>query len=197
MNATTPKVLSIISTVVLLAAAGCDKSQHEAPPAQATAQGTARTAASTGTQTPPANAAPAESANADRYDVRSPKESVEVGKKAKIELAITPGDDLKINKEFPWKLEFSDHANVQLAQKTITDSQIELDDAEAIIPVMLEAGSPGVHTLKATADFSVCNDTKCYSIRQEQVRFEVAAQEKAGESAQPKSAEPTKSAEPN
>lgn len=182
MNASTRKLIGFIAAGLLIAAVGCDKSSGDT-----TTQKASATAATASDQSP--MPAPSESnstttsANAEHYDVRSAQQAIEVGKKAKVELAITPSDGLKINKEFPWKLEFSDTANVQLAQKAITGAQIDLDESEATFPVMLEASAAGEHKLAATGDFSVCNDTKCYSIRGEALEFTVEAKQAGSEQA--------------
>jgi hypothetical protein len=52
---------------------------------------------------------------------------------------------------------------------------IELKKSGASIPVKLKATAPGAHRLVATADFSVCNDSKCELYRDETVAFEIAA----------------------
>ncbi len=171
MNARKPKLAGLLATTLAIVglAGACDES--EAP--QATATSAETTSATENT------ARPSASSNEGRYEVRSAKAPVEVDKKAQVELAITPGDDLKINPEFPWKLEFSDNANVQIAQKTVSKAQIDLADTEATFPLLVEANAAGVHELKATGDFSVCKDTTCYSIRDEALTFELEATEES------------------
>ena len=170
--------LTTAALLLLAAGAGCDKTDSQS--AEATATGAT---SATGTSSANTNSANTNSANKQRYGVLSPREPVAVNKKAKVELAITPADGLKINKDFPWSLEFSETPGVQLAQKSISKAQIDLDDSKATIPVMLEASAAGAHTLEASADFSVCNDTKCYVIRDERLSFDLAAQEAAGDKA--------------
>jgi hypothetical protein len=121
------------------------------------------------------SAVPASAAHNDQYSLKSPAAPVVVGQKHRVELAVTPGDGLKINKEFPWKLEFSTPEGVQIAQKQVSGAQIDLADSQATIPLHLEAAVAGKHRLDATGDFSVCNDTKCYVIRDQPLSFKLAA----------------------
>ncbi|QDG54587.1 hypothetical protein FIV42_28730 [Persicimonas caeni] len=139
-----------------------------------------------------ANAEVARNYHEDKWNERSAQEPVPVGKKAKVELAVTPDGEFKINDEFSWKIEFADSPDVQLAQKTVTSDQIEFSEMEATFPLLLEAKAAGVHKLEATGNFSVCRDTLCVPIMEAPLSFEIEAagaapaaeageQEKAGE----------------
>lgn len=117
--------------------------------------------------------------NKDRYSVESPESAVDVGKTGTVEFAVKPSGGLKINHDYPWKVTFEDVEGVEIASKTVGSSKIELADEQATIPVQLRANAAGNHKLSATGSFSVCNDTKCYVMRDEKVEFELAAAEAA------------------
>lgn len=119
--------------------------------------------------------------NSDRYSVVSPKSSVDVGKTSTVEFQVKPASGLKINHEYPWKVTFEGAEAVEVASKTVGRSQIELEDDAATIPVQLRANAEGTHTLAAKGSFSVCNDTKCWVMRDESVEFELAAASESNE----------------
>jgi hypothetical protein len=175
----------LAATLLLLGLiAGCDSGDPTTSAKSGGAESSQVTASAQGVE---AGGAASQNPNADsdRYDVRSPEKAVSVGQKQTVELAITPGDGLKINKEFPWKLEFSPPKGVQLAQKRVSGDQIDLAESQATIPLHLEADAAGVHKLDATADFSVCNDTKCYVIRDQALSFDVKAEQAQTDQAGP------------
>jgi hypothetical protein len=169
--------LLVLSLLQIGLATGCDSSGPDADESQASQSQTKAAAVGATAASAAADRAgsASNSAHDDRYDLRSPDSPVIVGQKQKVELAITPGDGLKINKEFPWKFEFSAPEGVQLAQKQVAGAQIDLAESKATIPMHLEASQAGKHSLDATADFSVCNDTKCWVIRDQKVSFNLKA----------------------
>lgn len=154
-----------VAVAALSAMVGC-----EAEPANSSASAAANAPATAGESKQATN-------NEGRYSVVSPKSAVEVGKTGTINFAVKPSGGLKINHDFPWKVTFEDAEGVEIASRTVGGSKIELADDEATIPVQLRANTAGEHRLAATGSFSVCNDTKCYVMRDEKVEFELAAAE--------------------
>ncbi|MFP4598279.1 MAG: hypothetical protein ACOC9J_04565 [Persicimonas sp.] len=175
MNAQLPKPLLISALAVLAAVAsfGCDNPSNQADDS----------AASASAQAPVADPEADETANGrtakhtDRYAVRSPEQAIGASHKQEVELGITPADGLKINKEFPWKIELTQPEGVALAQTTFSKAQIDLGEEQATMAVFVESEQAGSHQIEATGDFSVCNDAECYVIRDEPIDFdlEVAA----------------------
>ncbi len=111
----------------------------------------------------------------DRYATKSPDDEAVVGQKTKVAFRIEPRGDLKINKEFPWKIEFQAPEGVELGATALDRSAIELTDSAATIPVDLTAAEAGQLKLAATGNFSVCNPQRCDILRDEPLEFSVVA----------------------
>jgi hypothetical protein len=182
MNAT-KSILSVTSNVLagaglssllaagflLLAASGCDKGA--APSAEQTSEAAGKAA----TPGPTDRAPSGSNLNEDRYELGAPSEPIAVGQETEVTLTITAADGLKINQEFPWSLSFSDAEGVELAQTDFNKEQLKLGQDTASIPLKLSASSPGEHSLEAVGNFSVCNDTQCYVIRNQKLAFNIEA----------------------
>lgn len=186
MNRRSSNLVAMLSGAALLAsvAAGCDKSADTKQAPEAVSP----QAAASGSESPPEEAAPkslcdkrsSAPAHQNRYAVESPSGKIPVGKKQKVELVIKPASGLKINDEFPWKLEVCDAQGVQLARKAFAKKDIELAEKAATVPVFVEAGAEGPHKLQVAGDFSVCTDKECYVIRNEPLAFNLEATAAAG-----------------
>lgn len=92
-----------------------------------------------------------------------------------VALNIKPSAGFKINKRYDWSFEFHPHDAVTLENPKIEGDALQLEDGQATIPVKVTAASAGEHTLKATGNFSVCNDDKCELYRDREVTFKMAA----------------------
>jgi hypothetical protein len=157
------RALTILAMLALGTAVGCDQNTGE----------TDESASATAPEkTQPESKS---SNNQDRYSVTSPGTAVTVGKTQTVEFEVKPASGLKINHDYPWKVSFESAEGVEIASKTVGGSKIELADEAATIPVQLRASAAGEHKLAARGSFSVCNDTKCYVMRDEAVEFELAA----------------------
>ncbi|AWV89581.1 hypothetical protein [Bradymonas sediminis] len=160
----------LIASVALVLVAACDKSAPESPTAQA-----------------PVNSIPTnpggadEDLNADRYALGAPKDAIAVGQKSEVALTIEAADGLKVNEEFPWSITFEDTEGIEIAQKEFKMDELKLENRLASIPVTVSASAPGKHTVNAVGNFSVCNDTQCYVIRNQKLAFNIEAA--AGEDA--------------
>lgn len=161
--------------IALAVASSCQTNQEQPAPASANA---------------PTETSESSTNNRDRYSVESPKSSLPVGTTQTVEFAVKPASGLKINHDYPWKVTFEDAQGVEIASKTVGSDAIELTDDAATIPVQLRASAAGEHKLAARGSFSVCNDTKCYVMRDESVQFELAAADE-----QPSQAQPSEGAE--
>lgn len=162
----------LLAALALLVAA-CEKDapapeQHEAE-------------ASAPTQAAPT---PDEDLNADRYELVGPRAPVSVGEASDVTLSIKAADGLEINHEFPWSIEFSDADELELEQTTFAGGALQLGERSAEIPLKMAPNSPGEHTLEAVGNFSVCNDTQCYVIRDQKLAFNIEVAEADEQSAQ-------------
>lgn len=175
MNTQLPKplLISALAVLAVVVSFGCDTPSDQKDDSAASARAEAPVADQQEDQAATERSAK----HTDRYGVSSPEQAIGAGQKQKIELGITPAGGLKINKEFPWKIELTQPEGVALAQTSFSKSQIDLGEDQATMAVFVESEQPGDHQIEATGDFSVCNDTECYVIRDEPLDFnlEVAA----------------------
>lgn len=156
------RLLAILLMVAgLLAVAACEKDPAQSPVAQA--------------PTHAIPAAPAEDLNADRYQLGGPDGPITVGDSSAIALTIEAADGLKVNEEFPWSIAFEDTPGVEIAKKEFKMDELDLETRRASIPLTVSASQPGKHLLNAVGNFSVCNDTQCYVIRNQKLAFHVEA----------------------
>lgn len=109
------------------------------------------------------------------YTTSGPAGAVTVGEPADVTLSVKPSDGFKINKDFRWNFEFQPNDAVEFAAAKVESDQLQLEDAGASIPVKVTAKSAGEHTVKATGNFSVCNDDKCELYRDQEVAFTISA----------------------
>ncbi len=177
MNAQLPKplLISALAVLAVVVSFGCDNPSNQTEEPAASARAEAPVADDEADKADSTRKAK----HTNRYDVSSPEQAIGAGQKQKVELGITSADGLKINKEFPWKIELTQPEGVAFAQTTFSKSQIDLGEKQATMAVFVEAEQAGAHQIEATGNFSVCNDTECYVIRDEPLDFnlEVAAAE--------------------
>ena len=115
------------------------------------------------------------------YSMRVDDGSVDVDSESRVELRVLPGDDLKVNLDYPWAIEFDETDGVSLGATRLRIGDLDLDEERAIIPVDVTATEAGRHTLTGKADFSVCNDDICEILRGEPVEIVVEAREASPE----------------
>ena len=111
------------------------------------------------------------------YTVRIDQESVQVGEPVEVALSIEPGKDLKINLDFPWKVEMQATDSVSFPTTNFASSDIKLSEERATVPLVLNVAKAGDYDVEAIADFSVCNDDRCEILRGERVIVKVRAVE--------------------
>ena len=165
MKTRTNILLSIL--VAALAVTGCKKNASGPVAAADEPSGTSAETAE----------APAVVKSDALYDTASPTAAVKVGEPSEVALKIEPSDGFKINKEFRWNFEFHPSDAVEFESAKISSDALALEDAGATIPLKLTAKSAGEHKLKATGDFSVCNEDKCELYRDQEVAFTLQAED--------------------
>ncbi len=166
--------LLIVACLGALALAGCDKTPQATSKPAATDKAAAQPAAPAAPSAQPADQ-PTTGDNDEHYELHSPDHPVPVGQKAKVELSVTAADGLHVNQDFPWSFDFDQPQGVQLAQTKVAKGQIQFSHSVAKIPMYVEASTPGKHSLEATANFSVCDPSQCYVIRNQRVAFTIEA----------------------
>ncbi|MFW5968271.1 MAG: hypothetical protein ACOCV2_12170 [Persicimonas sp.] len=157
----------LLAPVLLVGLVGCENRNDAAPSEAASAS-----EPSAGGEAP-ANAP----GGSEHYRLKSASETIAVDQKSQSGVTIEPTGDLKINEEFPWKIEFAPSDGVELAQGAFEKSDLELSEKAAEIPLLLEVDEAGEHTLEASGDFSVCTDSECFVMRDESLTFEIDAEE--------------------
>jgi hypothetical protein len=118
----------------------------------------------------------------DRYStVVKPKE-VPVGETTPVTLSIEAGSGLHPNREYPgWSFTWKETPDWKVAPTKVAQGDITLGDRRAYFRADVTPKKPGAVELKATGDFSVCNDQTCHILRGEEVAFQIKAKQKGSE----------------
>ncbi len=110
------------------------------------------------------------------YVVEGPSAPAAVGSKQDVAFKIKAKPGWKINKEYDWSIDFEGGDGVVLETTEVGSSEIILTDAEAQIPVELQASRAGRIDIPAKGNFSICNETKCELYQNTDLTFVLAAQ---------------------
>ena len=152
--------LVVILLLAVFATAGCEREQFD--PDQET-EGAAQTASTT-----------------HQYSTRVDDGQVTVGEADEVRLQILPATDLKINLEFPWSIRLDSDDGLELKDDRLEGEELVLSEERAEIPIRVEATEAAEHRVRARANFSVCNDDRCYIFSDESVEFVVQATQPDG-----------------
>ena len=118
----------------------------------------------------------------DRYSTGANPREVAVGTAAPVNLSIEAGSGLHPNREYPnWSFEFEKNSDWTITPKKVTAKDVTLGDRRAYFRVEVTPKTAGTAKLRATADFSVCNDQTCHILRDEKVAFEITAQQQGSQ----------------
>ena len=112
-----------------------------------------------------------------QYSSRVDDGELMVGQEQDVRLAVLPKPDLKINLEFPWSVEFSEGDDLAFDQLQWDREAMDMSEERVAIPLTVTAASAGAHTIEGRANFSVCNDDRCYIFSDEALEFVVHAEE--------------------
>lgn len=154
-----PSFPLILAGLLALGTTGCEREALNVESLTATEREEAR-----GTQRP------------NQYRLVFENEEQIVGESGEIIYTVLPGPDLKINLEFPWKVEFeSETGGLTMGKRTFDLEAIELTEEAATIRIPVVPESAGRHEVNGYANFSVCNDDRCDIFQREPVRFVVNA----------------------
>jgi hypothetical protein len=107
------------------------------------------------------------------YMVRIVPGSGAAGQAVNSVIEVSPAAGFHINQEFPVKLKLLKTDGVDMAKKELGKEDAEINEKALRFTVRFTPKAPGKVALTGTADFSVCNDTTCKLIRDEQLSWEV------------------------
>lgn len=94
-----------------------------------------------------------------KFTLEQLEHAVPAGQPARITFGVKPGSGLKINPEYPWKLELdaqASSAEVEVAGAPVLRDAMSFEDALASIPLSVTAKKPGTHEVAANISLSVC-----------------------------------------
>ena len=112
----------------------------------------------------------------DQYRTRVQGTELEVGQEGEVMFQVVPGPDLKINLEFPWRMQWESPEGVVLKETEFDAATMDLTEEVATIAVPLEVLEAGSHEVRGIANFSVCNDDRCDILQREEVSFVIDAE---------------------
>jgi hypothetical protein len=107
------------------------------------------------------------------YTVRIVPGEATAGQPATSVIEVSPAPGFKINQEFPAKLKLSKTDGVAPAKTELGRDDAEISEKALRFSVRFTPATAGKVALAGAADFSVCNDTTCKLIRDEQLSWEV------------------------
>ncbi len=101
------------------------------------------------------------------YTIQTPPTTLTAGNAGQVEVQFVPGPGFKFNEEFPARLKVVETGTVQVARQAFTRADGDFSSREGIgtVRIDLTPGSTGSTAIKATADFSMCNDDECRIFR--------------------------------
>jgi hypothetical protein len=102
------------------------------------------------------------------YTVIQPEVALPRGESGRLELRIVPHSGFKINLEYPWRLtlEASDALTPEAAEWT-ADAAQHFTEEEVVFEIPVAAGEPGQGRVDGHLRFSVCNDARCDTPRED------------------------------
>lgn len=116
-----------------------------------------------------------------RYDIRLIGTPVSAGEASNLTLEIRPGSGLKINDIYPFELELADESDgLTVPEKTFGPDAFDLTKKRARVNIPLTVQKPGMRTLSATADLSVCNDSHCFRMSDEKLTLQFKVRSNKG-----------------
>ncbi len=152
------RIAVVLGALIMAVTVGCEREEFDP---EATAEG----------------ASVETTSGSHQYLTRVDEADLEVGQPQTVTIQVFPKEDLKINLEFPWSIEFLDNDELELDQVEWDQESIEMSEEQAEIPLTVTAASAADHRLEARANFSVCNDDRCYIFSDESLEFVVHAQD--------------------
>jgi len=112
------------------------------------------------------------------YNVAVTPETVKVGERVNVVIALTPGSGYKWNDEYPAKFTLTAEGALELgkARFSARKKELEISTSAARATVPLTVTSVGPQTIRAKGNFSVCDKTSCKIMRNESFSVAVAGQ---------------------
>lgn len=109
------------------------------------------------------------------YHVKATPDEIEAGEEAKVVVELSPGDGYKWNDEYPTKFSLTAPTGMTLGKNAFSakKKEVEVSQKAASIAVPLTFKEAGELTLKVKGSFSVCNETSCKIMRNEEFSVKV------------------------
>ncbi len=99
------------------------------------------------------------------YTIESPRVTLTRGAEGRVRVRFVARQGYHWNEEFPARLEVLEASGLEVSRTRFTsaskDFQVEAGAGVLEIPVRAADEGPASRTLRAQADFSVCNDKEC------------------------------------
>ncbi len=101
------------------------------------------------------------------YTIEAPAVTLSAEGQGQVAIRFVPRAGFKWNDEFPARLRVVDAGTATLSKSVFTHADKDFQDqgGTGVLVLAVNASAPGATTLKATADFSVCNDDECRIFR--------------------------------
>jgi hypothetical protein len=110
------------------------------------------------------------------YTVVTEPAKAAVGAKAAATVRFVPKSGYHWNDEFPAKAKVTDAAGLQLQKTDFATADFAVDGKNGVLAIPLVASAAGDATLKAKADFAVCDDKGCIPFKDVPIEVAVHAQ---------------------
>jgi hypothetical protein len=118
--------------------------------------------------------AAADAKKVEHYQISADALDLKVGEAGELAIQIKPSPGFKVNEEFPWKASLSPADNLTVDAEARQDKWALSKEAAALkLPITAKAAGDG--QIKASLNFSVCDENACEVIRDREVIIKVAA----------------------
>jgi hypothetical protein len=115
----------------------------------------------------------------DKYKLSVTPGQIPAGKTSRVELSVEASSGLKVNKEYPWRLSLTAADRLSISETEFDKNSLRLKKDRAIAQTFIRARESGEHEIKMNADFSVCNEDRCYRISEDKLSLKLGASGKS------------------
>ena len=97
------------------------------------------------------------------YAIEAPAVSAKVGESTTARIRFAPRQGYHWNEEFPARVRVAENPSAVLAKAEFTSggNDFQVESGTGVLPVAVTGKVAGKTTIKATADFSMCNKDEC------------------------------------
>lgn len=108
------------------------------------------------------------------YTINAGELELTVGEAGELAIEVKPAPGFKVNEEFPWKASLSPAENLAV-DAVASQDKWALSKESAALKLPITAKAAGEGQIKASLNFSVCDESACEVIRDKEVVIKVAA----------------------